>query len=76
MKKNYKLYKIQPFNHDYKIVDISKKNNLDFAVPSPRKAKRRKRGKEREKERRREGERERGRESERVRERETERERQ
>ncbi len=24
MKKNYKLYKIQPFNHDYKIVDISK----------------------------------------------------
>ena len=25
MKKNYKLYKLQPFNHDYKIVDISKK---------------------------------------------------
>jgi len=22
--KKYKLYKIQPFNHDYKIVDISK----------------------------------------------------
>ena len=25
MKKKYKLYKLQPFNHDYKIVDISKK---------------------------------------------------
>ena len=24
MKKNYKLYKIQPFRNDYKIVDISK----------------------------------------------------
>jgi len=23
--KKYKLYKIQPFNHDYKIIDISKK---------------------------------------------------
>tara|TARA_Y100001972_G_scaffold101886_1_gene127024 strand:- start:388 stop:510 length:123 start_codon:yes stop_codon:yes gene_type:complete len=25
MKKNYKLYKIQPFRNDYKIVNISKK---------------------------------------------------
>ena len=25
--KKYKLYKIQPFNHDYKIVDISKEEN-------------------------------------------------
>jgi len=25
MNKKYKLYKIQPFNHDYKIIDISKK---------------------------------------------------
>ena len=24
MKKKYKLYKLQPFNFDYKIVDISK----------------------------------------------------
>lgn len=24
MKKNYKLYKIQPFRNDYKIVDITK----------------------------------------------------
>ena len=25
MKKNYKLYKIQPFRNDYKIVNITKK---------------------------------------------------
>ena len=25
MKRKYKLYKIQSFNHDYKIIDISKK---------------------------------------------------
>jgi len=30
MKKKYKLYKLQPFNFDYKVVDISKEEYERF----------------------------------------------